>query len=78
MPDDRMDFSVVTGDRRTAGIGCKWRNKNAEFTFAWGFMWITDRTIPVKSYADATQFDYARATDNTSQVFALTYTLKLN
>ena len=76
MPDKYMDFMVPTGDRQTALIGCKYRHKNAELAFAWGFMWITDRKIQGYEYSPVAT-DYADVKKNTAHILSLSYTVHL-
>lgn len=73
MPDEYMDYMVPTGDRQTLSLGFKWRNKNSELAFGWGFMWIKNRVIPGDGY----DFDYADSRSNTAHILSLSYTVKL-
>lgn len=77
MPDDTMDFMVPTGDRQTASIGFKYHNKNATWTFGYGYMWIKDRIIPGMEDGKNFWFDSASARDNDAHILSLSYTLKL-
>jgi len=76
MPDKYMDFMVPTGDRQTALIGCKYRCKNSELAFAWGFMWIKDRVVPGVNYHDYGG-GYADVKNNTAHILSLSYTVHL-
>lgn len=39
------DFMVPTGTRRTYTVGASWRNKNVEYSFAYGYMYVSDKRI---------------------------------
>lgn len=79
MPDATMDFMVPTGDRQTISIGFKRRSKNAELTFAWGYMWIKDRVVNATKLADVIggTFKSADVRDNTAHILSLSYTVHL-
>lgn len=77
MPDDTMDYMVPTGDRQTISTGFKYHNKNATWTFAYGYMWIKDRIIPGNQDGHDSHFGYANSRDNNAHILSLSYALKL-
>ena len=78
MPDEYLDFMVPTGDRQTVSLGFKYRQKNSELAFAWGYMWIKDRVINAKTMdLYGGNFDTADVYDNTAHILSLSYTVKL-
>lgn len=77
MPDDTMDFMVPTGNRQTASLGFKYHNKNATWSFAYGYMWIKDRVLPGVIDGQDSHFGSADARDNDAHIISIGYTLKL-
>lgn len=79
IPDRTIDFMVPTGDRQTASIGFKYRgNPNSELAFAWGYMWIKNRTISGERYSPYEGYgDYAYVHDSTAHILSLSYTVRL-
>ena len=75
VPDNRMDFTVPTGDRHRGSIGFKYRpNENSEWSIAYTAIVPAERTVYPTAGAN---FQSATTYDGLTQVVAIGYTMKL-
>jgi long-chain fatty acid transport protein len=76
VPDERMDFTVPTGDRHRISCGLKYRPKeNQEWSLAYTAIWPVERTV--HSGLSNADFNSATTCDGLTQVIGLGYTIKL-
>lgn len=76
VPDERMDFTVPTGDRHRGSIGFKYRPAdNCEIAFSYTAIWAGDRDV--SSHIGGADFSKAYIYDGLTQVVSLGCTLKL-
>ncbi|MCF0247826.1 MAG: transporter [Synergistes sp.] len=76
VPDERMDFTVPTGDRNRVSVGFQYRpNDNTEWTLGYTAIWARDRHVD-SNYAGL-DFAGADLTDELTQLVSLGCTIRL-